>query len=74
MHAFLRHLHAVGVDCVPEPLGVEGEVELLRFLPGASGRDGWFAQHSLDGVSSAARLLRRIHDASVGFAPPDDAV
>jgi hypothetical protein len=78
-HAFLRYLRAAGLECVPEPLGIaerpdgHGDIETLRYLPGASGRDGWFAQHSSEGLASAARLLRVIHDASVGWVPPPDA-
>jgi hypothetical protein len=74
VHALLRHLRSTGLDCVPAPLGIDGEVELLGYLPGAAGRDGWFAQHSLEGMQSAAGLLRRLHDASAGWSPPDDAV
>jgi hypothetical protein len=74
VHAFLRHLRTAGLECVPEPLGIDADTETLGYLPGASGRDGWFASHSLDGLCSAARLLRRLHDASVGWVPPDDAV
>ncbi|WP_151082520.1 phosphotransferase enzyme family protein [Nocardioides cynanchi] len=74
VHAFLRHLRSAGLDCVPEPIGIDAEIETLGYLPGASGRDGWFASHSLDGLTSAARLLRRIHDASVGWVPPVEAV
>lgn len=77
VHAFLRHLRSAGLECVPEPLGIEGSieagVETLSYLPGASGREGWFAQHSSEGLASAARLLREIHDASVGWMPPPDA-
>ena len=25
VHSFLRHLHAKGVDCVPEPVSLDGE-------------------------------------------------
>lgn len=74
VHAFLGHLRSRGLDCVPVPLGIHGDTETLGYLPGASGRDGWFAQHSLTGLASAARLLRRLHDASLGWAPPDAAV
>jgi hypothetical protein len=74
VHAFLRHLRSAGLDCVPEPLDISGGTETLSYLPGASGRDGWFAQHSTEGLRSAARLLRRVHDASVGWEPPADAV
>jgi hypothetical protein len=74
VHAFLCHLRAAGLDCVPEPLGIDGAQETLSYLPGASGRDGWFAQHSAQGLRSAAYLLRRVHDASRGWTPPADAV
>jgi hypothetical protein len=73
VHAFLHHLREAGLDCVPEPLSILGDVELVTWLPGVSGRDGWFAQHSSQGPASAARLLRRIHDASVGWVPPPGA-
>jgi aminoglycoside phosphotransferase (APT) family kinase protein len=89
VHAFLGHLRSAGLECVPEPLGIEtgietgiepgveggieGGIETLRYLPGASGRDGWFAQHSSEGLASAARLLREIHDASIGWVAPPDA-
>src|SRR4051812_3917785 len=55
VHAFLRHLRSTGLDCVPEPLDISGGTETVSHLPGASGRDGWFAQHPVEGVRSAAR-------------------
>ncbi|MCF6379072.1 aminoglycoside phosphotransferase family protein [Nocardioides KLBMP 9356] len=74
VHAFLRHLRDQGLDCVPEPLSLGGRTETLRFIEGESGGDGWRHQHDERGLRSAARLLRRIHDASVGWDPPKDAV
>ena len=78
VHAFLRHLRAQGLTCVPEPLGVDreidGGVERLVAIDGDSGGAGWAHQHSEDGMRSAARLLREVHDASVGWEPPADAV
>lgn len=74
VHSFLRHLRAKGLDCVPEPLSLDGETETLRFIEGESGGDGWKHQHDEQGLRSAARLLRRIHDASADWVPPDDAV
>ena len=73
VHALLRHLRASGIEGVPEPLGVTDGREQLGFIDGESGGDGWFHQHSDEGLASAARFLRRIHDASVGWAPPDHA-
>lgn len=74
MHSFLRHLRAKGLDCVPEPVPLDGATETLRFIEGDSGGDGWKHQHDEQGLRSAARLLRRIHDASADWVPPGDAV
>lgn len=74
VHAFLRHLREKGLDCVPEPVSLVGETETLRFIEGESGGDGWRNQHDEQGLRSAARLLRRIHDASADWVPPHDAV
>lgn len=74
VHSFLRHLRAKGLDCVPEPVSLDGETETLRFIEGDSGGDGWRHQHGKEGLRSAARLLRRIHDASADWVPPGDAV
>ena len=73
VHAFLRHLRGQGLTCVPEPLGVEGDVEKLAVIEGDSGGDGWKHQHSDEGLRSAARLLRTIHDAATGWEPPPGA-
>ena len=73
-HGFLRHLRSRGVDGVPEPLGVADGVETLRFIDGDDGGEGWYHQHTDDGLASAARLLRRIHDASRDWTAPADAV
>jgi len=74
VHSFLNHVRAKGLDCVPEPLGLDGGVETLRLLHGADGGDGWFHQHTDRGLSSAARLLRAIHDAGADWTPPSGAV
>lgn len=74
VHAFLRYLRSQGLTCVPEPLSIEGDVERLVAIDGDAGADGWAHQHSEAGLRSAVRLLRTVHDASVGWDPPQDAV
>jgi hypothetical protein len=69
VHSLLRHLRAKGFDRVPEPLGVIGGIEELRFMPGESGGDGWYHQHTDQGLESAARLLRAVHDAGADWKP-----
>jgi Phosphotransferase enzyme family len=73
IHALLEHLRGQGLASVPEPVGIDGAVEAVRFIPGDSGVDAWPHQLDEDGVRSAARLLREIHDASRGFTPPGNA-
>jgi hypothetical protein len=74
VHSFLRHLRFKGLDCAPEPLAIDGETERLGFIAGDAGGDGWYHQHTDAGLQSAARLLRRIHDASLDWNPPPGAV
>ena len=74
VHAFLRHLREKGLDCVPEPVSLGDGTEVLRYIDGESGGDGWRNQHDERGLRSAAQLLRRIHDASADWVPPQDAV
>ncbi len=71
---FLRFLRSQGLDCVPEPVALDEGVETLRYIPGASGGEAWYHQHSDNGLASAARLLRRIHDAGKSWEPPAGAV
>jgi Ser/Thr protein kinase RdoA (MazF antagonist) len=73
VHALLTHLRAAGLDCVPEPVGIRDGVEAVRFVAGDAGPDAWRHQVSEAGLTSAARLLRQVHDASAGFVPPAGA-
>lgn len=74
VHAVLRHLRAVGIVEVPAPLVLSGEHEEVSLLPGEAGAACWPHQATESGLRSAARLLRRVHDATVGWEPPADAV
>jgi Ser/Thr protein kinase RdoA (MazF antagonist) len=74
VHDFLRHLRRQGLAGVPEPIAVDGAVERLVAIEGDSGGAGWAHQHRAAGLHSAARLLRKIHDTSLDWEPPPDAV
>lgn len=73
IHALLRHLRAQGLTSVPEPVGIHHGIEGLRYLPGDAGGDAWVHQTGEEGLRSAARLLREIHDATRGWTPPRGA-
>lgn len=68
VHGLLRHLEGVGFPA-PRVLGVEGRVEVLTWIEGDSGRDGWARVVPEDGLSRWARFLRRYHDAVAGYCP-----
>ncbi|MFC5824247.1 phosphotransferase [Nonomuraea insulae] len=66
VHALLRHLEAAGFDGAPRVLGMdEFGREILTFVPGRTG----FRLESVtdEALVELAGLLRRYHDATVGF-------
>ncbi|MBD7950061.1 phosphotransferase enzyme family protein [Oerskovia rustica] len=69
VQALLRHLLAQGVTEVPEPLGTDDQGrEVLSFLTGDVAHyplPEWVWDESV--LRDAGALLRRVHDASVGF-------
>jgi hypothetical protein len=75
VHALLAHLHTVGYQGAPRPLGIDDQGrEVLTFVPGTVAWPGGF--HLLDGdapLRRAARLIRDFHDAVAGFTPPPGA-
>lgn len=75
IHALLAHLHDVGFDAVPNPLGIAPDSrERLAFVPGDVATPPFPAWSFTDeALASVALLLRRFHDAQAGFVPPADA-
>ncbi|WP_103351863.1 aminoglycoside phosphotransferase family protein [Amycolatopsis sp. CA-128772] len=73
VHALLRHLADVGFPAAPRVLGIDDEGrEVLSYLPGESGPDGWAKVVGDAGLTAFARLLRDYHDAVAGFRPAAD--
>lgn len=69
VHALLRHLRERGFDGAPVPLGFDGDSrEILEYIEGVDGREVAPTEASL---RSAISLIRRFHDATVGFDPSD---
>lgn len=67
-HALLRHLEARGFDGAPRVLGVEGDREVLSFIPGEAVFPPYQSWALTDeALVSVAELLRRYHDAAEGF-------
>ena len=70
VHRFLLHLRGSGIGGIPVPLGLaEDGREVLSFVLGtvpAYPMPGWVWEESV--LVDAARLLRRVHDASLRFS------
>jgi hypothetical protein len=77
VHAVLRHLEAVGFDGAPRVLGFDEKGrEVLTFLHGDTigERHPWPAwAHSDGALQQAGAWMRRLHDATADFVPPEDA-
>ncbi len=70
VHTLLAHLRSNGLHEVPEPLGFdELGREILSFIPGTVAHDPSPQFRSDEILIAAARLLRRLHDASAALAP-----
>jgi hypothetical protein len=70
IHALLQHLENVGFAASPRFLGIDDEGrEVLTYLDGDSGPDGWSRVIGTDGLTAMARLLRDYHQAVAGFRP-----
>lgn len=70
IHAYLNHLHANGIDFVPKPHSINQDTgtEQVSFVKGEVCNyplNQAFA--SKTALVSSAKLLRKLHDASVGF-------
>jgi len=71
VHALLEYLDGVGFDAVPAFLGVDAQGrEVLTYVPGETVTAPYPAWAMTDAaLESVARLLRRYHEAVVGFEP-----
>ena len=76
VQVYLAHLRDAGFTAAPLPFGVDGlGREMLSFVPGDVPRNPLPPQTAGDEVLVAlARLIRALHEASAGWAPPPGAV
>lgn len=75
VHALLDHLHAVGFEGAPRPLGIdERGREVLSWAPGAVPWPHRFDLLEPDAaLARVGRLIRDLHEAVRDFTPPPDA-
>ena len=74
VHDLLRHLEAVGYEQAPRVLGFDDQGrEVLTWIDGDSGPEGWGKIIDDKGLIAFARLLRDYQDAVAGYQPADTA-
>lgn len=72
VHRFLAHLRKQGCRLVPEPIAIEGEREVLSYIPGTAGTYPLAgAIRSERALASVATGIREIHELAVSFVPDD---
>ena len=75
IHGLLRHLEDVGYDLAPRVLGFDEQGrEVLSWIDGESGPEGWGKVVDDRGLITFAHLLRDYHDAVAGYRPPDSTL
>jgi hypothetical protein len=74
VHALLRYLEEVNFSYAPRVLGIDDETEILTYLEGESGADGWAKVVDEAGLVASARLLRHYHDTIRNWRPITDPV
>ncbi|MQY04920.1 hypothetical protein ACRB68_29830 [Actinomadura sp. RB68] len=78
VHDVLRHLEAAGFQGAPRVLGFDEQGrEVLTYLHGDTIGErrpwpGW--AHADEALEQAGAWLRRLHDTTAGYVPPDGAV
>ncbi len=70
VHDLLRHLESIGYEHAPRVLGFDDEGrEVLTWIRGDSGPEGWGKVVDDRGLIAFARMLREYHDAVAGYRP-----
>ena len=72
IHHLLDHLAVAGFPS-PRFLGTEGDSEILTWIEGESGPQGWGKVVPELGLRKWGRFLRQYHDAVMDFRPPDNS-
>jgi aminoglycoside phosphotransferase len=73
VHDLLRHLETIDFPA-PRVIARDGDVEVLTWIEGESGSDGWAKVVPESGLRRWARFLRRYHDAIANYQPPAGSV
>ncbi len=74
IHALLRHLEEVGFEGAPRVAGSGFESDGRETLTYIEGEVIDPSPWTVEGAAAVGTLVRRLHDATASFRPPDDAL
>lgn len=74
VHALLDYLEDAGFPYSPRVVGIDGSFEILTYIDGESGPQGWGKVVDENGLTAAARLLRQYHDTVAAWQPDQEPV
>ncbi len=75
VHELLKYLESVEFKYSPRVLGFDDQGrEILTFMKGESGKEGWFKIHSDKGLQNYAKLLREYREAVANYKPSADSI
>jgi hypothetical protein len=69
VHALLDYLRDAGFPYSPRVVGMEDGYEILTYIDGESGPQGWAQVVEESGLMAAARMLREYHDTIAVWQP-----
>jgi hypothetical protein len=74
VHKLLKYLESIKFKYSPRVLGFDKQGrEILSFIKGDSGKDGWTKIITDEGLSKYAKLLREYHDAVSDYQPDNSS-
>lgn len=75
VHELLKYLESINFKYSPRVLGFDEQGrEILTFMDGESGKEGWYKIHSIKGLQKYARLLRDYHQAIADYKPSEGSI
>ncbi len=74
VHSLLRHLEEVGFDGAPRVVGSGFAPDGRETLSYVDGEVIDPSPWTIEGAAAVGNLVRRLHDATASFRPPDDAL
>jgi hypothetical protein len=74
VHALLNYLQEAGFPYAPRVVGIDDGTEILTYIEGDSGAEGWSSVADEEGLIAAAKMMRAYHDTVALWRPEQPPV